>query len=210
MSNRNEQHERRTTIDATDRRDDAVATANRTSRRIVLRGLGGGLVAALLAGSRARLAAQDATPTAGPPFFEEFREAWATAAATGDAAPVIPFYAAGAVFEDVPFGLMFRGPAEIEAFLVPFFANYSDASVEWRDVFATDDRGAAELVFAGRYTGQLPGSPPGTGQSVSVRSVHIYEFAEGTIRRQTVYFDAFGVLVQIGALPAPGTPSGGA
>ena len=189
---------------------DAAVAIRTTSRRMVLRGLGGGgLAAVLLAGPVAWLAAQEATPPAGPAFFEEFRRQWATAAATGDAAPVIPFYAADAVFEDVPFGLVFRGSAEIEAFLVPFFANYSDASVEWRNVFATDDQAAAELVFAGRYTGQLPGSPPGTGQSVTVRSVHIYEFADEKIRRQTVYFDAYGVLRPIGARPAPGTPSAG-
>ena len=183
---------------------------NTTSRRTVLRRLGGGsLAAALAVGPIARLAAQGATPAAGPEFFAEFRRAWATAAATGDATAVIPFYAPDAEFEDVPFGLVFRGPAEIEGFLGGFFANYSDASVEWRNAFGTDQYGAAELVFNGRYTGQLPGSPPGTGQSVIVRSVHVYEFGDEAIRRQTVYFDAYGVLVQIGALPAPGTPTAG-
>ena len=195
-----------------DTKNGAVAkqATTTTSRRTVLRRLRGGSLAAVLAvGPAARLAAQEATPVTGPEFFDEFRRAWATAAATGDPTAVIPFYAPDAEFEDVPFGLVLRGPVEIEGFLGGFFANYSDASVEWQDVFGTNDRAAAELVFTGRYTGQLPGSPPGTGQSVTVRSVHVYEFGDETIRRQTVYFDAYGVLVQIGALPTPGTPGAG-
>ena len=55
----------------------------------------------------------------------------------------------------------------------------------------------------------IQGLPPGSGEPVTVRSVHVYELGDGTVRRQTVYFDAYGVLVQLGVLPAPGTPSAG-
>jgi len=189
----------------------ASAPAPRQSRRRLVRNLGGGALATLLAaGPVGGLAAREtttgelpATPGAMPAFFEDFLGAWAEAAAAGDASLVIPFYGDEAVLEDVPMNLVFTGPAQIEPFLVGFFGNYSDASVTWRSVFATEDRAAAEVLFTGRYTGQIPGLPPGTGQELTTRSVHVYELGDGAIVRQSLYFDANGFLIQLGVLPAP-------
>ena len=190
-----------------DQTNRAILTTDTTSRRTILRRVGiGGLAAALAAVPTARLAAQEATPSAEPEFFQAFREEWATAAATGDAAPVMPFYAPDAVFEDVAFGVTLRGPAEIESFLAGFFASYVDASVEWRNVIAAGDRAAAEVLFSGSAVGEDPEASPGTGPAVTVRSVHVYEFGDERIVRQTLYFDAYGLLIQLGVLPPPGTP----
>ena len=194
--------------------DLAKVSAQRRSRRSVIRGIGGGALVAAVAAppvhvvtARAQTSdAAPATPAALPAgFFGDFLEAWAAAAATGDASPVMPFYAEEALLEDVPMNLAFAGPAEIEPFLVGFFGNYSDASVTWRSVVATEDRAAAEVLFTGRYTGQIPGLPAGTGQELTTRSVHVYELGDGTIARQSLYFDAYGFLIQLGVLPAPGT-----
>ncbi len=191
--------------------DPTSAAAGRQSRRRLVRNVGGGALATLLAaGPVGGLAAREtapgdprATPGSMPAFFEDFLEAWAEAAATGDASPVMPFYGDEAVLEDVPMDLAFTGPTEIEPFLVGFFGNYSDASVTWRSVFATENRATAEVLFTGRYTGQIPGLPPGTGQELTTRSVHVYELGEGAIARQSLYFDAYGFLIQLGVLPAP-------
>ena len=182
----------------------SIIGGGRRSRRAVIRTLGGGAMAALVAaGPARRLAAHQATPETLPAFFAEFLDAWAEAAATRDAAGVLPFYTRDADFEDVPFAVVLRGPDEIGGFLTGFFGNYSDATVEWRSVVATDEAAAAEAVFEGRYTGQIQGLPAGEGQPVSVRSTHVYAFKGDRIRSQTLYFDAYGLLIQLGVLPAP-------
>ena len=177
----------------------------RQSRRGIVRALGGGALAAALlaAGPDGRLAAQETPAGVESPFFSDFLDAWAMAAATGDATPVLPYYADDAVLEDVPLGLTFSGAAEIEPFLAGFFGNYTDASVTYRSVFVTEERAAVEVLFEGKYTGQIPGLPAGTGQPLTTRSVHVYELAERTITRQSLYFDAYGFLIQLGVLPAP-------
>jgi len=186
----------------------ALPGAPRRSRRAIVRqiGLGGGAMAALAAlGPAKHLAAQETAASDPPPFLGDFFDAWATAAATGDASLVMPFYTGDAVLEDVPLVLTYQGTDEIEPFLTGFFGNYSEASVTWRTVFSSGDRAAAEVLFEGKYTGQIPGLPAGQGQPLVTRSVHVYELTGRAIARQSLYFDAYGFLIQLGVLPAPGT-----
>jgi len=190
--------------------DDANALpgAPRRSRRAIVRqiGLGGCAMAALAAfGPAKHLAAQETAASDPPAFLDDFFDAWATAAATGEASLVMPFYTSDAVLEDVPLALTYQGTDEIEPFLVGFFGNYSEASVTWRTVFSSGDRAAAEVLFEGKYTGQIPGLPAGQGQPLVTRSVHVYELTGRAIARQSLYFDAYGFLIQLGVLPAPGT-----
>ncbi len=167
----------------------------------------GGAATLLAIGSVGRLAAQEGSAVAGsvdsPAFFREFLEAWANGARTGDPSGVLPFDAEDAVLEDAPLNLIYQGLAAIEPFLAGFFGNYSDASLTWKSAFATTEYGAGETLFQGNYTGQIPGLPAGTGQPVVVRGAHIYEFAGEKITRQTLYFDSYSFLIQLGVLPAP-------
>ena len=58
--------------------------------------------------------------------------------------------------------------------------------------------------------GAIPGLPPGSGQTVTLRGAVIFELADGMITRESHYYDVYVLLVQIGALPAPemeGTPT---
>ncbi len=88
------------------------------------------------------------------------------------------------------------------------FAAFSDATARMPSVLVAGDRAAAEWTFEGRYTGQIPGLPPGTGQPVSFRGVSVLELAGGAIQRNTRYFDLFGLLVQTGAIPPAVAPGG--
>ncbi len=184
--------------------DLASTEAPRRSRRSVLRGLGGSGMAAVLAlGPARKLLAQESKPESLPQFFQDFLDEWAAAVESGDPSEVIPFYTKRAAFEDVPFGVRLTGPDEIEGFLTGFFGNYTDAKITWRSAYATEEGATAEAVFEGRFTGQILGLPPGEGQAVTVRSAHVYKFDGELIQGQTLYFDAYGLLVQLGALPAP-------
>jgi steroid delta-isomerase-like uncharacterized protein len=168
-------------------------------------GLGGAALAALASlGPAKGIAAQEAISGEPSAFFASCIDAWATGAATGDASVVVmPFYADDAVLEDVPLNLVYAGPTQIEPFLVGFFGNYSDASVIWKSVFSSGDWAAAEVLFDGKYTGQIPGLPAGEGQPLVTRSVYVYDLGNETISRQSLYFDSYGFLIQLGVLPEP-------
>ncbi len=187
-------------------RNDGVATALAagTSRRRFVRVVGAGAAGALLgAGARTRASAQPASP-ATPPAVAEWVAGWEALDAGRNVAP----YAEDGVLVAVPTGETVRGREAIRANIEALFAAFSDATARMPSVLVAGDRAAAEWTFEGRYTGQIPGLPPGTGQPVSFRGVSVLELAGGAIRRNTRYFDLFGLLVQTGAIPPAAAPGG--
>jgi steroid delta-isomerase-like uncharacterized protein len=137
-----------------------------------------------------------------PEVIAAFVAAWESL----DADQIAGIYAEDAVAEDVPAGTVTRGREEIRRHHADFIDAYSDASSNVPTVFATEDRAAFEWVFEGNYTGMLSGLPQGTGQPVTIRGVTLVEFADDLVQRTVEYFDIHGILVQLGAVPPPGTP----
>jgi steroid delta-isomerase-like uncharacterized protein len=124
------------------------------------------------------------------------------------AEPIAAAYVDDAIYEEVATGVVRTGRGEILAYLTDFFAAFADARAEVEVAFAAGERGAATWTFTGRYTGHLPGFPPGTGQPVTFRGASILDLRGGMIARETQYFDVYGLLVQIGVVQAPaGTPA---
>jgi len=113
-------------------------------------------------------------------------------------------YAPDGVLEEVGFGQTFTGQEAIRNNEAAFLAGFSDPAIDVTTAFATEDRGAFEATFTGVYTGQLAGMPAGAGQQVSFRLAGILQFGSEGITHNSQYFDAYGLLVQLGALPAPG------
>ena len=191
-------------------RNDGVATALAAgaSRRRFVRVVGAGAAGAVLAaGARTRAGAQPASPAAPPPALAEWVAGWEAL----DAGRNVASYAEDGVLVAVPTGETVRGREAIRANIEALFAAFSDATARMPSVLVAGDRAAAEWTFEGRYTGQIPGLPPGTGQPVAFRCVSVLELAGGAIQRNTRYFDLFGLLVQTGAIPpavaAAGTPA---
>ena len=79
-----------------------------------------------------------------------------------------------------------------------------DLRFETGAAFVAGDQGAVEWVLIGTYEGQLPGLPPGAGQALSVPGASVFEFQDGKIVRETLYFDLYSLLIQTGAVPPPG------
>jgi steroid delta-isomerase-like uncharacterized protein len=153
------------------------------------------------------VSAQEASPAATPPALPPLLAEWEAAMATHDPDRILALYAADAVWEEVPLNLVARGTEEIRAHLEGLFAATADIAYDVASGFATADRMAAEWTVSGTVTGDFPGLPPGQGQRFSVRGASVFEVAGGKIARYTEYWDAYLFLVQLGALPAPGTPA---
>ncbi|HEX6128005.1 MAG TPA: ester cyclase [Candidatus Limnocylindria bacterium] len=112
--------------------------------------------------------------------------------------------------EDVEFRDMtrpepMRGRDEVAAFLHLFFGQvFSEARIEQVRLTPAEDRVCAEWTFRGRHTGTLAGETP-TGREISQPMASLYEVEGGEIRRARLYYDAAGLLAQlgVGATPAP-------
>ena len=175
------------------------------SRRGALVRLGAGGLGAALAARGLAAGAQEATPGATPTDLPPVLAEWVAGWEDLDVDRIVATLAEDAVREEVPTGQVVRGRGEIRAFLAAVFGAFTglDAS-RIESAFAAGDRAATEWVFTGTYTGQVAGFPPGGGEQVSFRGVRFLELAGGEIVRDTEYFDVFGVLVQLGVVPAPG------
>lgn len=187
----------------TDRSHGSSPAGHLSSRRRVLGRLGAGLTVGVSLGlaNSSPLAAQDSTPTGDQPaFFEQWLAVW-----TQDPGQVDALYAEDAVLEDVAAGATFQGRVEIRGHIEAELAAFSDPGYEVRSIFTAGNWAAAEFVFSGVYSGSFPGLPPGSGQPVTLAGVAIFELGRDLIRRESHYYDAYGLLVQLGVLPAPGT-----
>lgn len=151
-------------------------------------------------GRFAEAAAQDDTPDLPGPLAG-WVDAWQAQPLV--AGPAAAAYVEDAVYEEVASGVVRTGHAEILAYLTDFFAAFEDAGATVEIAFAAGDHGAATWTFTGRYTGQLPGFPPGTGQPITFRGASILALREGMIARETQFFDVYGLLIQLGIAPAP-------
>jgi steroid delta-isomerase-like uncharacterized protein len=147
----------------------------------------------------------DGTPDALPEPFANWVVAWETRPLVAD--PIAAAYVENAVYEEVASGIIRTGREEILAYLTDFFTAFTDGRASVETAFAAGEQGAAMWTFNGRYTGQLPGFPPGADQPISFRGASILVLREGAIVRETQFFDVYGLLIQLGAAPAPGPVS---
>jgi steroid delta-isomerase-like uncharacterized protein len=148
--------------------------------------------------------AQHVTPKEGaivlPPAVERFIAAFEAANADG----LADSYTEAGVLEEVAFGQTFTGREAIRQNEATFLAAFTDVTIQVSNVIASGDRAALEFSFSGTYSGQLPEMPAGQSQSVAFRGASILQASDGGITLHTQYFDALSILVQLGAMVAPG------
>ena len=68
-------------------------------------------------------------------------------------------------------------------------------------MLADDGKVAIEADFAGTHTGEFAGIPP-TGRPLELRGINMFKVKDGRIVAQWAELDIFGLLQQIGAIPA--------
>lgn len=82
-----------------------------------------------------------------------------------------------------------------------YFNAFSDFRVQNEDVIAEGDKAVLRWTAIGLHTGSLMGMAA-TGKQVKLRGIDILRFEEGRIVERWGEFDVFGLLQQLGAVPA--------
>jgi steroid delta-isomerase-like uncharacterized protein len=178
-----------------------ITGTGRVSRRLALRTSSATVAAFALAGTRSTLA-QDATPSTAdvPDIVRRWIDTWNSA---DPAATIAALYTPDGVYEDAPSGTSnLTTGTDVAGFVDSFVQESSDLAMELRSGFGTDNWAAVAWDRSFRYTGQLPGIPPGSGQSVISHGVTIFELQDGKISRSTDYYDRTPLLAAVGLLPS--------
>ena len=97
-----------------------------------------------------------------------------------------------------------RGHAGLKAQLEKYKAGFSDARVTVDDQFAEGDRVATRWTGRGTHDGEIIGVAA-TGKEVTVSGLTISRVENGLVVEEQTEWDALGMLVQLGAVPAPTT-----
>ena len=95
-----------------------------------------------------------------------------------------------------------QGPAGLKQFLGMFRQAFPDAQFTLDDRIVGDDRIAVRWTMHGTQQGEFQGIPA-TGNLVTVTGMAIHHFAGEQIQESWDYFDALGLLQQLGAVPPP-------
>ncbi len=108
---------------------------------------------------------------------------------------------------DVPSGMVSHGREALKQFAQVFITAFPDGKLELTNIFATDDQAAFEFVARGTHTGPLvspSGQIPPTGRDVELRFCNIVQVRNGKVASQHTYYDALGLLQQLGLIPPQG------
>lgn len=100
-------------------------------------------------------------------------------------------------YSDVP-----MDKAEAAAFYGSLFASLDDIHLEIHQVVEADDRLAVHATMSGTHVGELFGVP-GTGTRINQGVMTILRMADGRCVERWSVADTLGVMMQLGAIPAP-------
>jgi steroid delta-isomerase-like uncharacterized protein len=94
------------------------------------------------------------------------------------------------------------GPRALVDYLDPFYDAMPDWQITQDFILAEADRVASRGTITGTHSGTFMGVPP-TGKKVSWTGIIIFRLdEEGKIIERWQDFDAFGMLQQLGVIPA--------
>ena len=97
-----------------------------------------------------------------------------------------------------------QGRDGIRANLQQYLDAFANARVTVDDQIAEGDKVATRWTGRGTHTGEFAGTSP-TGKDVTVSGLTISRLEDGVIVEEWTTWDALGMLVQLGAVPAPAT-----
>lgn len=95
-----------------------------------------------------------------------------------------------------------RGPDAVRANFQTYLDAFTGAKITVDDQIAEGDRVATRWTGRGTHTGELNGIAP-TGKEVTVSGLTISRVEGDQIVEEWINWDTLGMLVQLGAVPAP-------
>ena len=95
-----------------------------------------------------------------------------------------------------------RGPEGVRANFQQYVAGFPDGRITVDDQFAAGDQVATRWTGRGTQTGETFGIAP-TGKEVTVLGLTISRLEGGKVVEEWTTWDTLGMLVQLGAVPAP-------
>lgn len=105
-------------------------------------------------------------------------------------------YTDDVAYEDVAFGEVAHGSAEVKKMAQRFFDAVPDLKLELVDVKSDKKGGWAEWIFSGTDKGLFK-----TGKKFSVRGTSVFHLRGGKFSANKDYYDTATIMRQVGALP---------
>jgi len=124
-------------------------------------------------------------------------ESWIAAWNSHDVEKVVNVFTEDVMYEDVPFGEVNHGRAELRKFVASEFDAVPDLKVELESSSVQGSHGSIQWVFSGTDKGIYK-----TGKTFKVRGASVITLKGGKISHNVDYYDAATIMRQVGQLPA--------
>ena len=124
---------------------------------------------------------------------DQIAENWIAAWNSHDVGKVMPVFTEDVLYEDVAFGLVNHGSAELRKFAAFFFDAVPDLKLELVNSAIDQGHGTIEWVFSGTDKGVYK-----TGKKFSVRGASVIDVRGGRISRNLDYYDTAAIMRQVG------------
>jgi steroid delta-isomerase-like uncharacterized protein len=141
----------------------------------------------------AAVAWPDMKPNSDPTLAEQWVAAWNSH--TPD--KMLPLFTDDVLYEDVAFGEVNHGKAELSKFAASEFDAVPDLELKLLQADIHGGHGTIEWSFSGTDKGIYK-----TGKKFSVRGVSVIDVREGKIFRNLDFYDSATIMRQVGVLPA--------
>ena len=127
----------------------------------------------------------------------DIAQAWINGWNSHDPEKLLAIFTPDVMYEDVPFGAVSHGSAELRKFAASEFEGSPDLHVELGSSSIHGEQGSIEWTFSGTDKGIFK-----TGKKFSVRGVSIVTVKNGKISRNVDYYDVATLMKQLGLLPS--------
>ncbi len=94
------------------------------------------------------------------------------------------------------------GKVEVEGFYRGIFAAFRSPQLTFNEVLESGDSVTIRFTMTGTHVGEFMGVPS-TGREIALPGITILRFAGATVIERWSSADMLGLLVQLGAVPAP-------
>jgi steroid delta-isomerase-like uncharacterized protein len=125
-------------------------------------------------------------------------EKWIAAWNSHSPEKMLPVFTPDVFYEDVAFGEVSHGSAELRKFAASEFEGVPDLELKLLRANVHGGHGTIEWVFSGTDKGVF-----NTGKKFSVRGVSVIDVRDGKISRSVDYYDSGTIMRQVGVLPTP-------